>query len=86
MCLDWDGVSALLQIMSGTEEQFIKLEQLLEDINSYNCNFEMAVREKEHSLLARKGEEMCLAAMTSMSGVAILHYNYSNTLYHWFLH
>ena len=45
----------------------------------YNYDFEMAVRDKEHSQLARKaeekrkGEEMHLAAMTSMSGVAILH-------------
>ena len=73
------AASRPILIRFGTEEEFTELEQLLEDISTYNEDFEVAVKREEESKLARKkedkkkGEEMRLAAMTSISGTMCMH-------------
>ena len=66
-------LNKIIHIRSGTEEEFTEIEQLLEDICTYNEDFEVVVKREEESKLARKkedkkkGEEMRLAAMTTIS-------------------
>ena len=63
----------LLLSMSGTEEEYDELHQLLEDISSYREDFLEKKEEARAANLKRakdkkRGEEMRDAAMRSLSG------------------